>query len=123
MEPLKDKTGAEVQVTLDDHQGAFEVTLVSDTTVVGRTYFLDRDQDGASERVFYHTEVDEAFGGRGLAPLLIREAVGATRDAGLLVVPVCPLVRAFLAKNAGAYADAFRPARPEDIAWVQAQRA
>ena len=41
-----------------------------------------------------HTEVDEEFGGRGLATILVREALDATRAAGLRIVPVCPMVAA-----------------------------
>lgn len=119
MDTLKDKTGAAVAVVRNDDKGAYEITLVDDGVVAGSTFFLDRDHDGVKERVFYHTEVDEAFGGRGLATVLVSVAVDATREVGLLIVPVCPLVRGYLTKNADIYDGAFRHNRPEDAAWVQ----
>ena len=61
----------------------------------GFTEFLDRD----GQRIFPHTEVDEKFEGRGLGTILVRQALEATRDAGLRIVPVCPMVAAFIDKN------------------------
>ena len=51
------------------------------------------------ERIFTHTEVDDAFEGRGLATILIGEALQATRDAGLRIVAVCPMVAAYIDKH------------------------
>ena len=121
-ESLSDKTGAAVAVTRDDERHAYVITLSEDGTEAGRAFFLDRDHDGVAERVFFHTEVDEEFGGRGLATLLVKQAVDATRDEGKLIVPVCPLVRGYLTKNADAYEGAFRPNRGSDVEWVQEQR-
>lgn len=66
--------------------------------------------------------VDEEFGGRGLATVLVQAAVDATREVGLLVVPVCPLVQGFVTKHADEYAGAFRAVRPADIEWVQQEQ-
>lgn len=43
--------------------------------------------------------VDEEFSGRGLATILVREALESTRDAGLRIVPVCSMVAGFVEKN------------------------
>ncbi|MBC9956574.1 GNAT family N-acetyltransferase [Yimella sp. cx-51] len=85
--------------------------------------FLDRDHEEVAERVFFHTEVDEEFGGRGLATILVREAIAATREAGKIIFPVCPLVRGVLTKNADEYEGALRQNRPADFAWVQEELA
>lgn len=42
---------------------------------------------------FTHTEVDEAYSGRGLARVLVEHALSAARDAGDAVLPHCPYVR------------------------------
>jgi predicted GNAT family acetyltransferase len=89
--PMTDKTGDPVTVTRGD--GRF--TIAVDGKTVGLTAFSDRQ----GQRVFYHTEVDEAFGGRGLATIVIAEALAATRDEGLRIVPVCPTVTAYLKKH------------------------
>ena len=47
--------------------------------------------------VFTHTEIDDAFEGRGLGSTLIRAALDAARGRGLAVRPDCPFVRAYIA--------------------------
>jgi predicted GNAT family acetyltransferase len=60
----------------------------------------------AGERIaFIHTEVVPAFGGRGLAKRLVTEGLDDARRRGLAVLPFCPFVRSFIAKNADAYLD------------------
>jgi len=48
-----------------------------------------------------HTEVPEAFRGRGYARQLTQFALESARQEGLKVRPVCPYVRQFLDKNPG----------------------
>ncbi|MCP2251671.1 hypothetical protein LY13_000402 [Prauserella aidingensis] len=48
---------------------------------------------------FLHTEIGEAYGGRGLASELIRYALDDARGQGLDVLPHCPFVRDFIAKH------------------------
>ncbi len=100
---LTDKTGAPVIVSRED--GEFAIAV--DGKPVGRTVFLDLDR----QRVFYHTEVDEAFGGRGLATVLIAEALARTRADGLRIVPVCPTVAAYVKKHPEFNAVVDRPTR------------
>lgn len=49
---------------------------------------------------FTHTEVFEAYGGRGLAQELATRSLDETRERGLAVVPLCPFYAKFIAKNA-----------------------
>lgn len=51
-----------------------------------------RDADGV--RTFPHTEVDPAFGGRGVGSRLVDDALRATIAAGLRIRPLCSFVRA-----------------------------
>lgn len=48
------------------------------------------------QRIFYHTVIDDAFGGRGLAGALTRGALAATVEQGKRIVPVCPYVARWL---------------------------
>ncbi|MCV7011339.1 N-acetyltransferase [Mycolicibacterium madagascariense] len=100
---MTDKTGAPVTVTRED--GRFTVAV--DGKTVGLTAFADRP----GQRVFYHTEVDEAFGGRGLASIVIADALAATREEGLRIVPVCPTVLAYVRKHPEFAGIADRPTR------------
>ncbi|MBY6366434.1 GNAT family N-acetyltransferase [Rhodococcoides corynebacterioides] len=53
----------------------------------------------AGERDFDHTVTLPQFRGRGLAAVLVREALDDTRSAGLRVVPSCSYVRHFVDTN------------------------
>jgi predicted GNAT family acetyltransferase len=70
-------------------------TISVDGKSVGLEAFAERD----GQRVFYHTEIDDAFGGRGLGTVLISEALAATRADGLRIVAVCPMVAAYVKKH------------------------
>jgi predicted GNAT family acetyltransferase len=55
--------------------------------------------------VFIHTEIDDAFEGRGLGSALVRGALDTARARGLAVRPDCPFVRAYVARHPDAYLD------------------
>jgi predicted GNAT family acetyltransferase len=86
-----DKTGATTTVTEESDR----FTISVDGTVAGFTEFTDAD----GRRTFPHTEVDDAFQGRGLATILIGEALQQTKDAGLRIVPVCSMVESYAKKH------------------------
>ena len=86
-----DKTGAPTTVTQEPDRFSIAV----DGQKVGFAEFADRD----GQRVFPHTEVLDEFGGRGLATILVDEALQATRDAGLRIVAVCPMVAGYVKKH------------------------
>ncbi|WP_283605078.1 GNAT family N-acetyltransferase [Mycolicibacterium poriferae] len=86
-----DRTGAPTQVS---EQGD-RFTISIDGRIVGIADFIDRD----GRRVFPHTEVNPQFQGRGLATILVRAALEATRPTGLRVVPHCWMVAEFIDKN------------------------
>ena len=74
-----------------------------------------RDRDG--QRVFHHTEIDDAFTGRGLASVLVGRALADTRDAGKRVVPVCPYVAAHLRRHRE-FAGISDPVTPQILQWL-----
>jgi predicted GNAT family acetyltransferase len=88
---LTDKTGAPVTV----HKDSDKFTIAVDGKTVGRTEYAD----DRGSRVFPHTEVDDAFEGRGLASIVIGEALAQTRAEGLRIVPQCPTVAAYIEKH------------------------
>ncbi|WIM86634.1 GNAT family N-acetyltransferase [Candidatus Mycobacterium wuenschmannii] len=105
-----DKTGAEATVSATD--GKYTIA------VDGRTVGLEAVADRGEQRVFYHTEIDEEFGGRGLATILIGEALAATRAEGKRVVPVCPTVGEYIKKHAE-FSDITDEPTPAIIRWVE----
>ncbi|MEU1214557.1 GNAT family N-acetyltransferase [Streptomyces sp. NPDC005791] len=75
-----------------------------------------RDRDG--QRVFFHTEIDDAFAGQGLASVLVQEALTHVRASGKRLVPVCPYVAKFLKKHEE-FADITDPVTPEVLKWLE----
>jgi uncharacterized protein len=105
-----DKTGAEATVSAADGK----YTIAVDGQTVGLAAFADR----GNQRVFYHTEVDEQFGGRGLASIVIGEGLAASRADGKRVVPVCPTVADFIKKHPE-FNDIADKATPDILRWVE----
>ena len=105
-----DKTGAEA--TVSAAEGKYTIAVNGET--VGLAAVADRD----NQRVFYHTEVQDRFGGRGLANILVGEALEATRADGKRVVPVCPMVAAFIKKHPE-FSDITDKATPDILRWVE----
>jgi predicted GNAT family acetyltransferase len=54
--------------------------------------------------VFTHTEIDDAFEGRGLGSKLAGGALDAVRARDLTVTPQCPFIKSFIERHAD-YAD------------------
>ena len=105
-----DKTGAEA--TVSAAEGKYTIAVGGET--VGLAAVADR----GNQRVFYHTEVEEQFGGRGLATILVAEALAETRADGMRVVPLCPMVAAFIKKRPE-FSDITDKATPEILRWVE----
>jgi predicted GNAT family acetyltransferase len=54
---------------------------------------------GPSRVSLVHTEVDDRFAGRGIGTRIAVFALDAARDAGLPVLPICPLVAAYIDRH------------------------
>src|SRR5690242_18171595 len=54
---------------------------------------------------FIHTLIDPRFEGGGLASRMVRFALAQARSEGLVVLPFCPFVRAFIADHPADYLD------------------
>ncbi|MGW1027156.1 GNAT family N-acetyltransferase [Streptomyces sp. NPDC002577] len=85
-----------------------------DGKTAGLTAYRDRDD----QRVFFHTEVDDAFAGQGLASILVQQALTDVRDSGKRIVPVCPYVAKFLKKQEE-FADITDPVTDEIVQWLE----
>jgi uncharacterized protein len=105
-----DNTGAQTTVSVGDGK----YTIAVDGQTVGLAAVAGR----GNQRVFFHTEIEERFGGRGLANILVGEALEATRADGKRVVAVCPMVARFIKKHPE-FRDLTEPVTPEILHWVQ----
>jgi len=105
-----DKTGAETTVRLEDCR----YTIAVEGKQVGLADFADR----GDQRVFFHTEIDPAYGGRGLATILLEEALNEARDEGKRIVPVCSMIGTVLKKHPE-YDDITDPVTADVQRWLQ----
>ncbi|OCW87694.1 acetyltransferase [Nocardia farcinica] len=118
-----DSTGAESTVRDNPAERRYDIVVETpgSETLAGFAEYRDRvsgTQDAGTARVFFHTEVDPAFGGRGLATILVTEALDDARARGLTIVGVCPLVASFLKKHPE-YDDATAPVTPAVLDWLR----
>ncbi|MFB7916485.1 GNAT family N-acetyltransferase [Streptomyces sp. NPDC056061] len=90
--------------------------IVVDDKRAGLTAYRDRDD----RRVFFHTEIDDAHTGRGLAAILVEQALNDVRASGMRIVPVCPYVAKFLKKHQE-FTDITDPVTPEVLTWLDAR--
>ncbi|AKK11525.1 GNAT family N-acetyltransferase [Corynebacterium uterequi] len=127
---LRDKAGAAVVVVKlpapaeadPAAPAAYAIYLKEKGAVVGQTYYLDLPADSGTDRIFFHTEVPKEYGGRGLAGILVDQALKDTREEGsVTVVAVCPVVKHYLDTYGEEYVQAggsFRKPTPADIAYL-----
>lgn len=88
--------------------------------VDGRRAGLTAYRDRGEQRVFFHTEIDDAFAGQGLGAQLVQQALADVRESGKRIVPVCPYVAKFLKKHAE-FADITDPVTPDVLRWLQTE--
>lgn len=91
--------------------------LLDGDTAIGKTEYVPSSDPANQERIFYHTEVSDAYAGKGLASVLVKHALNDTIAAGLTVVPVCPYVKAWIRRHPE-YQQHAGAVRPEHLAAV-----
>ena len=94
-------------MTTSDNPQRSRFEVLDAGTVIGQAAYVD--DVGAGQRIFYHTEIDEEYGGRGLAGMLAAQALDETIAAGLTIVPVCPYIKRYLGKHPGYAAHVVTP--------------
>ena len=84
-----------MQVRVVENPGAGRFELFADGELAGAAYY--RFEDGAM--AFTHTEVDDAYEGRGLGSKLAAGALDEARSRGVEVLPYCPFVRGYIQRH------------------------
>lgn len=84
-----------IEVVHQPEQRRFAITVNGE--LAGFTEY--REREGGQVLDYVHTEIDPAFGGRGLGGRLVAEAMERTRDLGRAIIPHCPFVAAWLKKH------------------------
>jgi predicted GNAT family acetyltransferase len=86
--------GVELSVTDNEHQHRYEAVV--DGEVAGFIRYHDR-ADGV--RDLQHTEVDQAFEGKGIGSRLVTSALDAIRAQGRTIQASCPFVNTYLKRH------------------------
>jgi uncharacterized protein len=92
----------DITVRHDPARSRFEILDAGN--VIGKAVYKDYDGGASPQRIFYHTVINEEYGGQGLAGRLAAAALDETVSDGAAIVPVCPYIKKFLTKHP-AYAD------------------
>ncbi|MBN9612846.1 MAG: N-acetyltransferase [Actinobacteria bacterium] len=87
----------EAEVTVRHDPASMRFVVEVDGEITGFTEYIERA--GGESFDFVHTEIDPAFGGRGLGAALVSEALAHTRGLGKKVIAHCPFVVAWLNKH------------------------
>lgn len=103
----------------DDGPQRYEA--LSGETLAGKAYWVDAPDAEQPERIFFHTEVDDAFEGKGVASQLVSFALDDAIERGFRIVPVCPYVESWL-KRHDDYAQHAVAVRPHHLEAVQARQ-
>ena len=82
-----------IEVRDNPEQGRYDLLL--DGVVAGFAEYRDREE----RRIFIHTVVDPAYGGRGLGSRLARAVLDDALARDMRIVPRCPFIRAWLERH------------------------
>ncbi|TQK17861.1 hypothetical protein FBY40_0343 [Microbacterium sp. SLBN-154] len=83
-----------ISVTRNDEAGRYEIHVGD--ALGGFSQYIT---DSRGRELFIHTEIDEAFAGRGLGGTLVGQAMADVAARGVTVVPRCPFVARWLGKH------------------------
>ncbi|HEY8700744.1 MAG TPA: GNAT family N-acetyltransferase [Arthrobacter sp.] len=86
-------------VTIRNNPGRERFEVLVAGIVIGKAAYKEYDAGQSPQRIFYHTVVNEEYGGQGIAGKLAAVALDETVEAGLAIVPVCPYIKKFLTKH------------------------
>lgn len=86
-----------IRVTHNVDAQQFDITV--DGEHAGSSLYRDTERAGKPQRIIYHTVIDDAFTGQGLASTLTREVIRQSVDDGYRIVPLCPYVAKWLTRH------------------------
>ena len=84
-----------MRTTVADRPERHRFEILAEGEVAGFALYRLR----GDEITLSHTEIADAYEGRGLGSVLVRHALDAARGRGLSVLPACPFVRSWIARH------------------------
>lgn len=82
-------------IDVRDNQARERFEVFEDGRLAGFAQYIRR----AGRLIFVHTEVDEAFEGRGIGSKLAAGALDAARANGDHVLPLCPFIASYIERH------------------------
>lgn len=86
-------------ITVRHNPGRERFEILDAGNVIGKAVYKEYDGGESPQRIFYHTVINEEYGGQGLAGRLATAGLDSTVQAGSSIIPVCPFIKKFLAKH------------------------
>src|SRR3546814_3801287 len=84
-----------VDVTVSDNPAKSRYEALVDGEVAG---FVEYRIDGDAIDM-HHTEVSDAYEGKGVGSRLAKGALDAVRERGLSVIPTCPFIKRYIERH------------------------
>lgn len=84
----------DVKQNNDEKHGSFEATIDGN-----RAGLMTYTWAGEERFIIDHTEVEEAYNGKGVGKEMLIKAVEYARENGKKIIPLCPFAKATFQKN------------------------
>jgi uncharacterized protein len=108
---------SEISIRHNPDRSRYEV--LDGDRIIGKANYREYG-DGQGLRIFYHTVIENEYGGQGLAGRLASLALNETVSAGVSIVPVCPYIHKYLDRHPE-YAGNVTEPTPEHLAFLHAR--
>lgn len=109
-------------ITIRHNRGRSRFEVLDGDRVIGKAAY--QEYAGGSrpdpQRIFYHTVIEDEYGGQGLGGRLASQALRETADDGIRIVPVCPYIKSYLDKHPEFGGSVTGPA-PEHLEFLRAR--
>lgn len=93
MSEVDDTQPTAIAITDVPAQSRYEITV--DGALAGFARYVRK----GGRLIFVHTEIDPAFGGKGLGSKLAAAALADARARSLPVVPLCPFIASYIERH------------------------
>lgn len=84
----------DLQLEVNDKNGFFHIDIDGKTEAKMTFVFA-----GPNKIIIDHTEVNEAFNGKGFGKKMVAKAVEFAREKNIKIVPLCPFAKKVFDKN------------------------